>query len=81
MSHELGSKPKKLFSGVKGYNAFMKKIISVNAYADSKTAQYRLEVINYYRRFGLEATLAEKIQRASAVYERMEILARQVLAL
>ncbi|MBU1256625.1 hypothetical protein KKA49_02990, partial [Patescibacteria group bacterium] len=36
----------------------MKKVISVNAYADSKTAQYRLEVINYYRRFGLEATLA-----------------------
>lgn len=58
MSHELGSKPKKLFSGVRGYNAFMKKVISVNAYADSKTTRYHLKIINYYRKFGLEATLA-----------------------
>jgi transposase InsO family protein len=58
MSHELGSKPKKLFSGVKGYNSFMKTVISVNSFDKSQTAKYRLKVIGYYRRFGLEATLS-----------------------
>lgn len=41
-----------------GYNAWMKKVVSTSAFADSDTAQYRLKVIRYYRRFGLDATLS-----------------------
>ncbi len=58
MSHELGSKPKALFSYLKGYNRFMKTVISVNAFNKSQTAQYRLKVIKYYQEFGLKATLS-----------------------
>jgi hypothetical protein len=36
----------------------MKKVISVNAFSDSETAKYRLKVILYYQKFGVEATLA-----------------------
>jgi transposase InsO family protein len=36
----------------------MKKVISVNAFSDSETAQYRLKVINYYQQFGMKAALA-----------------------
>ena len=58
MSYELGSKPKKLLSFVKGYNPFMKTVISLNSFNKSQTAQYRLKVIDYYQDFGLKATLS-----------------------
>ena len=58
MSYELGSKTKKLFSGVKGYNPFMKTVISISSFNKSQTAQYRLKTIEYYQQFGLEATLS-----------------------
>ena len=58
MSYELGSKPKKLFSGMKGYNLFMKTVISLNSFDKNQTAKYRLKVVNYYQEFGLKAVLS-----------------------
>ena len=58
MSHELGSKPKKILPFMKGYNSFIKTMISVNSFNKNQTAQYRLKVINHYQEFGLEATLS-----------------------
>ena len=58
MSYELGKKPKKLFSYVRGYNLFMKTVISLNSFNKSQTAQYRLKVIKYYQEFGLKAALS-----------------------
>jgi transposase InsO family protein len=36
----------------------MKRVISINAHADSQTASYRLEVVQFYQHHGLAATLA-----------------------
>lgn len=41
-----------------GYNAWMKRVISINAHADNQTARYRLQVITFYQHYGLKATLA-----------------------
>ena len=41
---------------MKGYNLFMKTVISINSFNKNQTAQYRLKVINYYQEFGLKAT-------------------------
>lgn len=57
MSHELGSKPKLILSGIKGYNHWMKTVISINQFDKYEIAKYRLRVINHYRQFGLESTL------------------------
>jgi len=57
MSHSLGSKPKLIFSGVKGYNHWMKTVISINQFDKYEIAKYRLKVINHYQQFGLESTL------------------------
>jgi transposase InsO family protein len=46
----------------------MKKVISCRAFADSDTAQYRLRVLTYYHRFGLEATLAAFPVKRSTLY-------------
>lgn len=57
MSHELGSKPKLIFSGIKGYNHWMKTVISINQFDKYEVAKYRLGVINHYLEFGLKSTL------------------------
>lgn len=46
----------------------MKKVISLNAFADSDTAQYRLKVIKYYHQFGMAATLAAFPVKRSTVF-------------
>jgi transposase InsO family protein len=46
----------------------MKKVVSCSAFADSDTAQYRLRVINYYRQFGMAATLAAFPIKRSTVF-------------
>lgn len=57
MSHELGSKPKLILSGIKGYNHWMKTVISINQFDKYEVAKYRLKVINHYQQFGLESAL------------------------
>jgi len=56
MSHET-DRLRYLLPYIPGYNSWMKKVIALSAFADSDTAQYRLRVIEYYRKFGLNATL------------------------
>lgn len=46
----------------------MKKIVSCSAFADSDTAQYRLEVIEYYQQFGIKATLSAFPVKRSTVF-------------
>lgn len=57
MSHET-DRIRVIFRDIPGYNSWMKRVISIQAYANDKTAQYRLEVIKFYQQFGLKATLA-----------------------
>ena len=57
MSHET-DRVRRVFSHIQGYNSWMKKVISVNAFSDSETAKYRLKVVNYYQQFGMKAALA-----------------------
>ena len=57
MSHET-DRIRSILPRNRGYNSWMKKIISMHAFADSDTAKYRLRVIEYYNRFGIKATLA-----------------------
>lgn len=57
MSHET-DRVRNILPRFRGYNAWMKQVISINAHADSETAQYRLQVIDFYHQFGLQATLA-----------------------
>ena len=68
MSYELGSKPKKIFPYMKGYNPFMKTVISINSFNKNQTAQYRLKVVNYYQEFGLKATLSAFPVKRSTLY-------------
>lgn len=56
MSHET-DRVRYIFADIRGYNTWMKKVISINAFSDSETAKYRLKVILYYKRHGLSATL------------------------
>lgn len=67
MSNELNTHTS-IFSGIQGYNTWMKKVVSINAHADSHTAKYRLRVIKYYQRFGLDATLAAFPVGKSSIY-------------
>lgn len=46
----------------------MKKVVSLNAYADSDTAQYRLKVVEYYQQFGITATLSAFPVKRSTVF-------------
>jgi len=68
MSYELGSKPKKIFPYMKGYNPFMKTVISINSFNKNQTAQYRLKVVNYYQEFGLKAALSAFPVKRSTLY-------------
>src|SRR3989338_10218697 len=53
---------------IPGYNSWMKKVVSLTAFADSDTAQYRLRVIAYSQQFGMEATLAAFPVKRSTVF-------------
>jgi hypothetical protein len=68
MSHSLGSKPKLIFSGIKGYNHWMKTVISVNQFDKYQVAKYRLKVIKHYQQFGLESTLDAYPVKRSTVF-------------
>ena len=57
MSHELGQ-AKRIFSGIKGYDYWMKTVIKVNQFDKSEIARYRLRVIKHYEKFGLASTLS-----------------------
>lgn len=57
MSHET-DRVRRVFGRIRGYNSWMKKVISVNAFSDSETAKYRLKVVSYYQQFGMKAALA-----------------------
>lgn len=73
MSYETG-KAKQIFSHIQGYNSWMKKVISVNAFSDSETAKYRLKVVNYYQQFGMKATLAAFPAKRSTVLLWQQVL-------
>jgi len=68
MSHELGSKPKLIFSKIKGYNHWMKTVISINQFDKYEVAKYRLKIINHYQHFGLKSTLNAFPVRRSTVF-------------
>src|SRR3990170_4110800 len=57
MSYE-SSKAKSIFSRIKGYNHWMKTVISINQHDKSDIAKYRLKVIKHYYQFGLKSTLS-----------------------
>ncbi len=57
MGHETDSL-RRVFGRMPGYTSWMKKVISVNAFSDSETAKYRLQVILHYQQFGMKAALA-----------------------
>jgi transposase InsO family protein len=57
MSYQWSS-AKKIFSGVKGYDYWMKTVIKINQFDKNEVAQYRLKVIEHYERFGLASTLS-----------------------
>lgn len=46
----------------------MKKVISMSAYADSDTAKYRFQVIEFYQQFGIKATLKAFPVKRSSVF-------------
>ncbi len=52
----------------------MKKVTSIKAFADSDTAKYRLKVIEYYKNFGLAATLAAFPVKRSTVFLWQKVL-------
>jgi hypothetical protein len=51
------SKAKRIFSHLKGYDHWMKTVISINQHDKSDIAKYRLRVIKHYHQFGLKSTL------------------------
>jgi hypothetical protein len=67
MSHET-DRVRGIFNFMSGYTSWMKKVVSVNAFSDSDTAQYRLRVVLYYQQFGLQATLAAFPVKRSTVF-------------
>jgi len=68
MSHELGSKPKLILSGIKGYNHWMKTVISINQFDKYEVAKYRLKVISHYQQFGIKSTLDAYPVKRSTVF-------------
>ena len=55
-----------LFFGISGYDRFMKSFNRLAAFDSSQIAKFRLEVIEFYDKYGLAATLdAFKVSKAS----------------
>lgn len=67
MSHEFG-RARKIFSGIKGYDYWMKTVIRINQFDKNEVAKYRLKVITHYRQFGLASTLAAFPVKRSTLY-------------
>ncbi|PIZ50190.1 hypothetical protein COY29_00325 [Candidatus Woesebacteria bacterium CG_4_10_14_0_2_um_filter_39_14] len=67
MGHET-DRTRLIFSSIRGYTSWMKKTASIKAFADNDTAKYRLKVIEYYKSFGLSATLAAFPVKRSIVF-------------
>lgn len=57
MSHEFG-KARRVFSGIKGYDYWMKTVININQFNKNEVAGYRLKVIKHSKRFGLASALS-----------------------
>jgi len=57
MSHSLGSAPKQIYSRIKGYNRWMKTVISINEFDKNELAKYRLKVIKHYQVHGVESAV------------------------
>jgi len=66
MSHET-DRLRRAFGHIRGYNSWMKKVISVNAFSDSETAKYRLKVILHYQKYGMPSTLSAYPVKRSTV--------------
>lgn len=73
MSNELNTLTS-IFGGIPGYNTWMKKVVSINAHADNATAKYRLRVVNYYKEFGMKATISAFPVGRSSVYSWQRML-------
>jgi len=57
MSYEW-SKARRILSGIKGYDYWMKTVINVNQFDKNEVAKYRLRIIEHYRNFGLSSALS-----------------------
>src|SRR3989304_1906606 len=73
MGHET-DRIRLIFSSIRGYTSWMKKVASIKAFADSDTAKYRLKVLEYYKNFGLSATLAAFPVKRSTVFLWQKVL-------
>ena len=74
MSRSLGNKPKQIFSKIRGYNRWMKTMISINEYDNSEVAKYRLKVINHYQQYGLSSTLnAYPVDRSNILWWQQKL--------
>ena len=73
MSHETDL-TRYILPYIPGYTSGMKKVVSLTAFADSDTAQYRLRVVEYYKRFGMLATQAAFPVSRSTVFGWQKIL-------
>lgn len=67
MSHET-DRIRYVLPYIPGYTSWMKKVVSLSAFADSDTAQYRFKVVQYYQRFGMAATLGAFPVKRSTVF-------------
>ena len=67
MSHETDRR-RYILPYIPGYTSGMKKVVSLSAFADSDTAQYRFKVVKYYQGFGMKATLATFPVKRSTVF-------------
>jgi len=78
MSYELGSKAKKIYSGIQGYNHWMKTVININQYDRSEVAKYRLQVIKHYQSHGLASTLdAYPVKRSTLLLWQKKLMDSQ----
>lgn len=67
MSHET-DRTRYILPYIPGYTSWMKKVVSLTAFADCDTAKYRLRVISYYQKFGMAATLAAFPVKRSTIF-------------
>lgn len=72
MSHET-DRIRFVMPYIPGYTSWMKKVISISAFADSDTARYRLQVIEFYQQFGIKAALKAFPVKRSTVFNWQKI--------
>jgi hypothetical protein len=67
MSYEW-SKARRMFSGVLGYDYWMKTVVNINQFDKNEVAKYRLRVINHYQKFGLASCLSAYPVKRSTLF-------------